>query len=213
MPSSAHLLAFAMTSVVIVLIPGPSLLFTIGRAISAGRRDALLTVVGNALGLYTQILGVSLGLGPVIAASATAYTVLKVVGACYLVWLGVQAWRHRREAGADLAVLDRPGKPSHHAVRDGYLVGLTNPKTIVFFAALLPQFVDHGTGPVWTQFAVLGLVFMVIGIVGDGSFALLAGRARDWFARSPQRMERIGGGGAAMMVALGVGVLFTGRPD
>ncbi len=213
MPSAAHLLAFAMTSVVIVLIPGPSLLFTIGRAISAGRRDAMLTVLGNALGLYTQILGVALGVGPIIAASATAYTVLKVIGAAYLVWLGIQTWRHRREATADLAVLDRPAKPSQHAVRDGYLVGLTNPKTIVFFAALLPQFVDHGAGPVWSQFAILGLVFMAIGIIGDTTFALLAGRARDWFARSPKRMERIGGTGGAMMMALGVGVLFTGRPD
>ncbi|HQV92669.1 MAG TPA: LysE family translocator [Phycicoccus sp.] len=213
MPSAAHLLAFAMTSVVIVLIPGPSLLFTIGRALSAGRRDAMLTVLGNALGLYTQILGVALGVGPIIAASATAYTVLKVIGAAYLVWLGIQTWRHRREATADLAVLDRPAKPSHHAVRDGYLVGLTNPKTIVFFAALLPQFVDHGAGPVWAQFAILGVVFMAIGIIGDTTFALLAGRARDWFARSPKRMERIGGTGGAMMMALGVGVLFTGRPD
>lgn len=213
MPSTAHLLAFAMTSVVIVLIPGPSLLFTIGRALSAGRRDALLTVLGNALGLYTQILGVALGLGPVIGASATAYTVLKVIGAGYLVWLGIQTWRHRRESARDLTALDRPAKPSRHAIRDGYLVGLTNPKTIVFFAALLPQFVDHAAGPAWSQFAILGLVFMAIGLIGDGSVALLAGRARDWFARSPKRMERIGGTGGVMMLALGVGVLFTGRPE
>jgi threonine/homoserine/homoserine lactone efflux protein len=212
-PSTAHLLAFATTSVVIILLPGPSLLFTIGRAISAGRRDALLTVLGNALGLFTQILGVALGLGPLIGASATAYTVLKVIGAGYLIWLGLQTWRHRRDSTGDLGVLDRPAKPSRHAVRDGYLVGLTNPKTIVFFAALLPQFVDDSAGLVWSQFAILGLVFMAIGIIGDGSFALLAGRARDWFASSPQRMERIGGTGGLMMVALGVGVLFTGRPD
>ena len=153
------------------------------------------------------------GIGALLQTSLLWLTVMKWVGGAYLVWLGIQTWRHRREATADLAVLDRPAKPSHHAVRDGYLVGLTNPKTIVFFAALLPQFVDHGAGPVWSQFAILGLVFMAIGIIGDTTFALLAGRARDWFARSPKRIERIGGTAGAMMMALGVGVLFTGRPD
>ena len=95
-PSPATVLAFALASVVIIAIPGPSILFTIGRALSAGRREALLTVAGNALGVQTQIIGLAVGLGPLIAASAAAYTVLKVLGAGYLVCLGVQAVRHRR---------------------------------------------------------------------------------------------------------------------
>ena len=158
MPSPSTLLAFAVASAVIIAIPGPSVLFTIGRALSAGRRVALLTVVGNALGILTQICGLAVGLGPLIAASATAYTVLKVVGAGYLVWLGVQAIRHRRalaeafEAGVPLTA------PSLHAVRAGYVVGVTNPKTVVFFAALLPQFVVQ-TSPVLTQLVALGAVF------------------------------------------------------
>ena len=141
MPSPSTLFAFAIASAVIIAIPGPSVLFTIGRALSSGRREALLTVVGNALGILTQICALAVGLGPLIAASATAYTALKVVGAGYLVWLGVQAIRNRRalaeafDAGVPVAT------PSLHAVRAGYVVGVTNPKTIVFFAALLPQFV------------------------------------------------------------------------
>ena len=90
---------------------------------------------------------------------------------------------------------------------------MTNPKTIVFFAALLPQFVDRSAGPAWLQILVLGAVFTVIAISSDSTIALIAGRARDWFARSPRRMERVGGTGGLMMVGLGIGLLFTGRPD
>lgn len=213
MPSQPLLLAFVIASVVIVLIPGPSLLFTIGRAISAGRREALLSVIGNMLGLLTQIVAIAAGLGPVVAASATAYTVLKVLGGGYLVWLGIRAIRDRRKVTAAMAAGLPTSAPAGHAIRTGYLVGVTNPKTIVFFVALLPQFVDPATGPVWLQIVVLGAIFGVIGIISDGSFALAAGAARDWFARSPERMERIGGAGGLMMIGLGTGLLFAGRPE
>ncbi len=212
MPSTSLLLAFAAASAVIIAIPGPSLLFTIGRALSSGRREALLTVVGNALGILTQICALAVGLGPLIAASATAYTLLKLVGAGYLVWLGVQAIRNRRalaEAfdGGMLVVV-----PRLHAVRAGYVVGVTNPKTVVFFAALLPQFVVS-TSPVLLQLLALGSIFAVLALLMDGTVALVASRARDWFASSPQRMERVGGVGGLMMVGLGTGLLLTGRSD
>ncbi|GAA4404221.1 LysE family translocator [Fodinibacter luteus] len=212
MPSASTLAAFAVASVVIIAIPGPSVLFTIGRALSAGRREALLTVVGNALGILTQICALAVGLGPLVAASATAYTALKVVGAGYLVWLGVQAIRNRRalaaafEAGVPLTA------PTLHAVRAGYVVGVTNPKTIVFFAALLPQFVDP-SAPVLGQLVALGAVFAVLALVMDGTVALVASRARDWFASSPRRMARVGGAGGLMMLGLGTGLLVTGRAD
>jgi threonine/homoserine/homoserine lactone efflux protein len=210
MPSPSTLLAFAAASAVIIAIPGPSVLFTIGRALSAGRREALLTVVGNALGILTQICALAVGLGPLIAASATAYTALKIVGAGYLVWLGIQAIRNRR-ALAEAFESGVPVTPhSLHAVRAGYVVGVTNPKTIVFFAALLPQFVDPGS-PVLTQLVALGTVFAVLALVMDGTVALVASRARDWFASSPTRMSRVGGAGGLMMVGLGTGLLFSGR--
>ena len=211
MPSVATLLAFAAASVVIIAIPGPSVLFTIGRALSSGRREALLTVVGNALGILTQICALAVGLGPLIAASATAYTVLEVVGAAYLVWLGVQAIRGRRALSEALRSGVPPPTPKLHAVRAGYVVGVTNPKTIVFFAALLPQFVVQ-TAPVLVQLVALGAVFTVLALVMDGTVALVASRARDWFASSPRRMERVGGAGGLMMVCLGTGLLLTGRP-
>ncbi|WP_030527110.1 LysE family translocator [Phycicoccus jejuensis] len=211
MPSAATVLAFALASVVIVAIPGPSVLFTIGRALSAGRRAALLTVLGNAGGILTQIVAIAVGLGPLVASSAAVYTGLKLVGAGYLVYLGVQSVRHRRDLAAALSS-GLPPAPASHAVRAGYVVGVTNPKSLVFFMALLPQFVDR-TGPVALQLLVLGAVFAVVALAGDGAVALAASRFREWFASSPRRMERVGGVGGLMMVGLGTGLLVTGRPD
>ncbi len=212
--SLSRLLTFALAGLVLMLIPGPSMLFTIGRAISAGRREALLTVLGNGLGSFTLACAIAFGLGPVIAASALAFTVLKLVGAGYLAFLGFQAFRERRSVAA--ALIDGgPGASgsSLKALRTAYVVGVTNPKTLVFLAALLPQFVDPALGPVWRQILVLATVLVCIGFVTDSSIALAAGAARDWFARSPRRMERVGGTGGVMMVGLGVALLFTGRPD
>lgn len=211
MPSAATVLAFALASVVIVAIPGPSVLFTIGRALSAGRRAALLTVLGNAGGILTQIVAIAVGLGPLVASSAAVYTGLKLVGAGYLVYLGVQSVRHRRDLAAALSS-GLPAAPASHAVRAGYVVGVTNSKSLVFFMALLPQFVDR-TGPVALQLLVLGAVFAVVALAGDGAVALAASRFREWFASSPRRMERVGGVGGLMMVGLGTGLLVTGRPD
>jgi threonine/homoserine/homoserine lactone efflux protein len=209
-PSGSALLAFAVACVLILLVPGPSVLFTVGRAISAGRRVALLTVCGNALGVFTQTVAIAVGLGPVIAASATAYTVLKVAGAAYLIWLGVQAWRTRR---ATAAVLVAGGRvtPTMHALRDGAVVGVTNPKSFVFFAALMPQFVDPAR-PVAAQVLSLGVVFVVLAVLYDGTIAVIAARVRDWFASSPRRVERLGGAGGIAMVGVGASLLVTGRP-
>lgn len=212
MPTTAHLLGFLLASLLILAVPGPSILFTIGRALSAGRREAYVSVVGNALGILTQIWGIALGLGPLLAASATAYEVVRIGGALYLLWLGVQAFRTRRVVAEALARGVPAVRPSLHAVRTGYVVGVTNPKTIVFFSALLPQFVDPGR-PVWSQIAVLGVVFAVLGVLWDGSVALAAGRAREWFATSPRRLELVGGTGGVMMVGLGAVLLVTGRRD
>ena len=145
MPSSSQWLAFLVASFLFIQVPGPSLLFTIGRALTVGRREALLSVVGNALGLLVQIGFVALGLGAVVAASASAFTVLKLVGAVYVVWLGVSAIRHRGDARVALEQQEVPARHGH-AVRTGLVVGVTNPKTIVFFAAFLPQFTSD-SGP------------------------------------------------------------------
>jgi threonine/homoserine/homoserine lactone efflux protein len=204
MPSLGQWEAFLLTSFLFIQLPGPSLLFTVGRALSVGRRGAIASVVGNGLGLFAQVIAVAVGLGALVAASATAYTVVKAVGAAYVLYLGIQAIRHRGDARR--ALLGGRPAPSGNGVRIGFLVGLTNPKTIVFFVAFLPQF-TAADSPAGGQLAVLGLVFAVMAICSDSIWALAAARARDWFASRPQRLDRLGGLGGALMVGLGVTML------
>ncbi|TGN63111.1 LysE family translocator [Nocardioides eburneiflavus] len=204
MPSSSQWVTFLVASILFIQVPGPSLLFTIGRALTVGRREALLSVVGNSLGLVVQAALVAVGLGAVVAASATAYTAVKVVGAAYVIWLGVQAIRHRSDARLAMAasVPVRRG----HPVRIGFTVGATNPKTIVFFVAFLPQFTDPG-GPVALQTMLLGLVFGAMAVASDTAWALAAGTARQWFARRPERLDTLSASGGTMMIGLGATML------
>jgi threonine/homoserine/homoserine lactone efflux protein len=204
-PSSSQWIAFLVASILFIQVPGPSLLFTLGRALTVGRRDALLSVVGNALGITVQVLMVAVGLGAVVAASATAYTVLKVVGAAYVVHLGIQAIRRRGDARAALLAGHAEPERTRQAVVTGFVVGVTNPKTVVFFVAFLPQFTapDAAAAP---QLAVLGLVFGVMCAASDSVWALAAGTARRWFARRPQRLDGLGVAGGVMMIGLGVGM-------
>ena len=204
MPSSSQWVAFLVASILFIQVPGPSLLFTIGRALTVGRREALLSVVGNAIGVTAQVALVAIGLGAVVAASATAYTAIKLLGAAYVVWLGIQAIRHR--ADARLAMENAAPVRRGHPVRIGFTVGATNPKTIVFFIAFLPQFIDP-TGSVGAQTMLLGLVFGVLAMASDGAWAIAAGPARTWFARRPQRLDTLSATGGTMMIGLGATML------
>lgn len=206
MPTTSQWLAFVIASALFIQVPGPSLLFTIGRALTVGRRDALLSVVGNAIGVTTQVMFVAMGLGAVVAASTEAYVVLKVCGAAYVVWLGVQAIRHRADARVALDAVDTTvvvRTSSLRSLRVGFLVGLTNPKTIVFFVAFLPQFVNEPAGHTGLQLALLGIIFGMMAACSDSVWALAASRARDWFARRPTRLDKLGVAGGVMMIGLG----------
>lgn len=204
MPSSSQWVAFLVASILFIQVPGPSLLFTIGRALTVGRREALLSVVGNAIGVVAQVGLVALGLGAIVAASATAYTVIKVLGAGYVIWLGIQAIRHRSDARRAMA--DASPVRRGHPVRIGFTVGATNPKTIVFFVAFLPQFIDP-SGPVAVQTVALGLVFGLLAVTSDSIWALAAGAARTWFARRPARLDALSATGGTMMIGLGATML------
>lgn len=202
MPSSSQWLAFVVASLLFIQVPGPSLLFMLGRALTVSLRDALISVAGNALGLVTQVMLVAIGLGAVVAASATAYTVLRIVGAAYVVWLGVQAIRHRGDARLALLTGQRPPERTSAALRTGFVVGVTNPKTIVFFVAFLPQFTAPGS-PAGPQVALLGLVFGLLAVASDSIWAVAAGRARLWFAHRPSRLDTMSTAGGVMMIGLG----------
>lgn len=210
--SMSQVLAFAILTIVLVVVPGPSVLFTIGRALTVGRREALLTVVGNATGVYLQVIAVALGVGVLVERSATAFTVIKLVGAAYLVYLGVRAVMNRRkvtEALADAA----PAPRARRSMRDGVVVGFANPKSIVFLVVALPQFTNPAAGNVPVQMLLLGLLFPIVALIFDSAWALAAATARTWLARSPRRLELIGGAGGLMMIGLGTSLAFTGRKD
>ncbi|MEU3269490.1 LysE family translocator [Saccharomonospora sp. NPDC006951] len=212
--SAGQLAAFAALTFVMVVVPGPSVLFTISRALTVGRRDALLTVAGNAAGIYTQVVAVAFGLGALISRSAEVFTAIKLAGACYLGYLGIQALRHRRSLSAVFEAGAKGGRArTLRVLRDGFVVGVANPKSIVFLAAVLPQFVHYESGAVAGQILLLGILLPVIALVTDSMWALLAGTARDWFARSPRRLEVIGGASGLTMIGLGATLAFTGRKD
>lgn len=200
-------------SVVLIVIPGPSVLFVIGRALAHGRRTALLSVLGTTVGCMVLVTAVSMGLGPVVQRSAVAYAVLKLAGACYLVFLGVRAYRRRGSLRAAFGEAAPPARSDLRTLREGFVVGVANPKTMVFFAAVLPQFVDRARGGVPLQMLLLGLVFGCIALVSDSTWGVAAAAARSWFARSPRRIEAVGGAGGLAMIGLGIAVAATGRKD
>ncbi|MEU8686573.1 LysE family translocator [Streptomyces sp. NPDC048611] len=214
MVSTESVLAFAAMSLLVIVIPGPSVLFVIGRALAHGRRTALATVLGNLIGSYVLVSAVAWGLGALVETSAAVFMGVKLAGAAYLIYLGVQAFRHRKEMrAADIEAPTGEQRSDLRTVLDGIFVGVTNPKGLVFFAAVLPQFVNHAAGHVPTQMMVLGLVPVGIGMITDTLWGLGASAARSWFARSDRRLSMVGGAGGFAMIGLGVTVAATGRAD
>jgi threonine/homoserine/homoserine lactone efflux protein len=204
-------LAYAVASAILIVIPGPSVLFTVGRALAYGRRTALLTVCGNVAGNYLVAACVALGLGSLVQRSAQVFLAVKLAGALYLIWLGVQAIRHRASL-AEAFSAQAPARGDARSVREGFLVGVTNPKAFILFGAVLPQFVDRAAGHVPVQMLLLALISVAIGLVSDSTWALAAGGLRAWFTRSPRRFAMVGGAGGLAMIGVGVSVAVTGRP-
>ncbi|MEV7396978.1 LysE family translocator [Aeromicrobium sp. NPDC092404] len=208
MLSTDSALTFAVASLLLIVIPGPSVLFVVGRSLSLGRRGGLLSVAGNELGYVVPIVAVALGIGALVSQSVVAFTAVKVAGGVYLTFLGLQAVRHRR---APVDGPDAAASSGGQLLWQGFVVGATNPKTIVFFVAVLPQFVDHDRGGIPGQILALGLIFAVIAFACDSVWAVAAGAARAWFARSPRRMSQMNATGGAMMIGLGGGLLLAGN--
>jgi threonine/homoserine/homoserine lactone efflux protein len=163
---TGHLLAFALISFALIVVPGPNVLFVISRSLQLGRAAGVGTAFGGQAGVYLQVVAVAFGVGVLVERSVAVFT-----------------------------------------------VGATNPKVIVFFAAVLPQFVDRGAGHVPLQMLLLGAVFIGIAAVSDAAWAVAAGSARAWLGRSPRRMELIGGTSGLVMIGLGASLAVTGRKD
>lgn len=194
---------------VIILAPGPSVLFVIARAIAWGRATAVFTVAGNVTGAFTLSVFVAVGLGPILQRSELAYIAVQWGGGLYLIYLGVDAIRKRSAHAADMTKQGEIAPSIRRSIRDGFWVGALNPKGVVFFAAVLPQFIDRERGSVTAQLILLGAIFAILAFVSDGSWGMLAGTARNWLATDAKRLERLRATGGTIMIILGISVLFS----
>jgi len=194
---------------VIILAPGPSVLFVIARAIAWGRATAVFTVAGNVTGAFSLSVFVALGLGPVLERSELAYIAVQWGGGLYLMYLGLEAIWKRSVHAADMANQGDIAPSIRRSVRDGFWVGALNPKGVVFFAAVLPQFIDRERGSITAQLIFLGAVFAVLAFVSDGSWGVLAGTARNWLATDSKRLEKLRATGGVIMILLGLQVLYS----
>jgi threonine/homoserine/homoserine lactone efflux protein len=210
--AGGHLLTYVVTIFVLIVIPGPSVLFVVSRGVALGRRAALATVVGNTGGLAVLVVFVSLGLGSIVAESVAVFTVIKLAGAAYMVFLGIRMFRDRRALATMMDATIAP-RGTSRMLREGFVVGVTNPKAVILMTAVLPQFVDPEAGHVQLQFAILGAISLIVGLFSDGAWAIVSGTARVWLARSPRRLELIGGAGGLVLIGLGVRLAVTGRKD
>jgi threonine/homoserine/homoserine lactone efflux protein len=212
MPPGDHLLEFAITAFVLIVVPGPSVLFVVSRGVALGRKAALATVAGNTAGVMVQAILVALGLGALVERSDAAFTAVKLVGAVYLVVLGLRMLRNRNALAALHDATEVP-KGTRRIVREGFVVGFTNPKAVVVFTVVIPQFADPSRGHVPLQLLVLGIVFLTIGVISDSAWAIASGSARTWIARSRGRLEALAGAGGVVLIGLGLRLAVTGRKD
>jgi threonine/homoserine/homoserine lactone efflux protein len=205
----SRLWEYLIATVLIILAPGPSVLFTIARAIAWGRVAAIATVIGNAFGMFLVSVLVAFGLGPLLQSSKLFYNSIQWAGGAYLIYLGYTAIAASRVDAQGMQKTEG-SKPSFFtSLKNGFWVGVLNPKSIVFFAAILPQFVDQEKNNVTAQLLLLGAIFATIALISDGSYGLLAGTVRSWLAGDVKRlifMRRFGG---VVMIGLGLFTIFS----
>jgi len=200
---------YIVAAMVIILAPGPSVLFVIARAIAWGRKTAVFTVAGNVTGAFALSTLVAVGLGPILQRSDLAYAAIQWGGSLYLMYLGVEAIRQRKIQAEDMRNQGDAAPGIARSIRDGFWVGALNPKGLVFYAAVLPQFVDRDRGNVALQLIFLGAVFSILAFISDGTWGLLAGTARQWLATDAKRLEKLRATGGIVMIILGISVLIS----
>jgi len=205
----SRLWEYLIATILIILAPGPSVLFTIARAIAWGRAAAVATVIGNATGMFLVSLLVAVGLGPLLQSSKLFYNGVQWAGGAYLIYLGYAAIAASKVDAHSMQKTEGAKPAFVTSIKNGFWVGVLNPKSVVFFAAILPQFVDQEKNNVTAQLILLGAIFALIALISDGSYGLLAGTVRQWLAGDIGRlifMRRFGG---CVMIALGLFTIFS----
>lgn len=208
-PGAAQLGLFLSAALLLLLIPGPAVLYIVGRSIAQGRRAGLVSILGIHMATLVHVAAAALGISALLASSALAFSIVKYAGAAYLIWLGLRKLFGPAQPGRN----DLPpgARAQARLLLDGFIVNLLNPKTALFFLAFLPQFVDVSRGHVGMQIAVLGLLFTAVGLLTDGGYALAAGTAGNFLKRSRGylRFERYVSG--VLFIGLGLTAAFAGN--
>lgn len=201
MTESTTLISFAVASAALVALPGPATLYIVTRSLDQGRQAGFASVLGISVGAMVHFVAAGLGLSAVLATSVTAFSAVKYAGALYLIYLGIRKLRSDEQWLMAGAIAQ---KPLLSIFRQGIVVNVLNPKAAMFSLAFLPQFLDPNLGPIWQQLVPLSLIFISIGLIGDGTYSLMAGQMRQWIGRHPlflRRQKYVTGG---IYVALGV---------
>lgn len=209
MPELATLLLFAAASFALIVVPGPAVLYVITRSLDQGRSAGLASVAGVSVGAYVHIIAAAIGLSALLTSSVIAFSVVKYAGAAYLIYLGLQKLFSAPKLETNPKVASQPLKKIFF---EGVVVNVLNPKSALFFLAFLPQFIDASLGSVAAQSLILGSVFVLVALVSDGAYALLASTFRSWLKRSQRflRVQHYLSGG--VYLALGLGAALSGAP-
>ena len=208
-PLPARYPEYLVAAILIILAPGPSVLFAIARAIAWGRATAIATVAGNALGMFSLSILIAFGLGPILEQSELAFISVQILGGLYLIYLGIDALRHSKVHAEDMINQGDTRPSAIKSIKDGFWVGALNPKGLVFFAAILPQFLDKNSENLTAQLLIMGATFALLAFLGDGTWGVLAGTVRIWMAKSPIRLIRLRQLGGAVIVLLGIFTLIS----
>ena len=206
MPEVSSIQAFVAAALVVLVIPGPGVLYILARSLGQGQKAGVVSAAGLSLGACVHVVGATVGLSALLLASATALSVVKLLGAGYLIYLGVRAIRSARQTRRIAAPEDRS---SGRLFRDGIVVSVLNPKIAVFFLAFLPQFVDASRGSIPAQVLFLGTLYAVLAFVTDSTYALLAARIRDRLGDRLAQSPMPGYASGAVYIGLGVGTAFA----
>jgi threonine/homoserine/homoserine lactone efflux protein len=207
MPALSTLPVFAIASLVLLVIPGPAVLYIVARSGAQGTRAGLVSIAGVHAASVVHVVAAAAGLSALLVASSVAYTAVKAAGGVYLIYLGIKAIRAAHRS-VHLPSVTRRG--ARRLFGEGFVVNLFNPKVALFFLAFLPQFIDADGAPVWAQTLVLGGVYVVLGLCSDSVYAVLGARLGSWFARRSDgmRITRYTEGG----ILVGLGVLTLAIP-
>jgi threonine/homoserine/homoserine lactone efflux protein len=209
-PNHTSLLIFVSTAALLLAIPGPAVLYIVGRSIGQGRNAGLVSALGIGVGTLIHTAAAAVGLSALLVSSATAFSVVKYLGAAYLVYLGIQRLRSK-ESLAAVSDTSAPQGTLARVFSQGIVVNVLNPKTALFFFAFLPQFIDPARGHVATQILCLGILFAAMGTTSDSLWALFSGSVAGWLRNNQRwmRNERYVSGG--ILISLGVATAFAGH--